>query len=172
LPIFVLGAALIGVVVDRISNRLALTLSVLLLLCMLPWVAYNQARPLVGPDSILFVPHDDQYFTNRPGARQPYVDAVAYLQDRGCARVGFVSNQDGWEYPLWSLSRGPVHIEHVGVTNMTRSLADDRFTPCAILAFGEGATEHNISAGGQVYQTSWSTGIGLDQLAVLTLKAR
>ena len=39
---------------------------------MLPWVVYNQARPLVGPRSILGLSRSAQYFLNEPELAAPY----------------------------------------------------------------------------------------------------
>ncbi|MBV8717464.1 MAG: glycosyltransferase family 39 protein [Chloroflexi bacterium] len=171
LPLFILGAPLVGIVVERVSPRFAMILAAGLLLSMLPWVIYNQARPLVGPRSILFIDRTDQYFTNRPGVRQPYEAAAGVLRERGCSVVGFVSNQDGWEYPLRALLPAGAEIDHVGVTNLTAGLGPFPETadpPCAIMSFGEAASARTVDAAGRVYRSSWTAGSGQDEIAVLT----
>src|SRR5207237_4050888 len=130
-------------------------LAALLLVSMVPWVLYNQARPLVGSRSILAVSRADQYFTNRPGVRSAYEGAAGFLVDRGCARVGFASDQDGWEYPLRALLPGAVDIEHVDVANVsaTRTASEVKsFDPCAVFAFGQAANMASIEVAGHVYQ--------------------
>jgi hypothetical protein len=159
LPFFVLAAPLVGVVVERVSSRFAFLLSVALLISMLPWVAYNQARPLVGPRSILGSSRADQYFTNRPSMRSAYFGAIGFLAERGCARVGFVSTVDGWEYPLWPLLRGsvpgPFEIEHVDVTNVSARQTDTQlraFEPCAVLVLGPTASDGSLEVAGQTWR--------------------
>jgi hypothetical protein len=139
LPFFVLGGPLVAVVVERLAARASPWLAAALLLSMLPWVAYNQARPLVGPRSILRVSRADQYFTNQPALDAEYRNAVGLLAARQCTDVGFFTNTDGWEYPLWALLPG-ARIEQVDVANVSAGFAAQRqttFQPCAVVAVGD-----------------------------------
>jgi hypothetical protein len=182
LPLFVLGAPLVGTVTERTSQRLVVLLTGILLVGMLPWVVYNQARPLIGPRSILSVGRGEQYFTNRPSLRSAYLGAVGYLAERGCAQVGFVSTPDGWEYPLWPLLRaalpGTVEIEHVNVTNASAGLTGVQnagFRPCAVLALGPTANMLSIDVDGSAFKASWGQldpTAALDQVVVLTADQR
>lgn len=171
LPLLVLGAPLVAVVAERLSRRLAAVLAGLLLVTMLPWVAYNQARPLVGPRSILLVSRADQYFTNRPSLRAAYQGALGLLAERGCRQVGFMSSADGWEYPLAALLPG-VEVEHVAVTNVSARQAgarDEAFRPCAVLALGSATSPGWLEWNGQRYQTGWAAGADTERVAVLTV---
>jgi hypothetical protein len=137
LPYLVLGAPLVGLAVERLGVRIAQSVSVVLLVAMIPWVVYNQARPLVGARSILTTSRSDQYFTNRPSLREPYLAAIRFIADQGCAQIGFISTQDGWEYPLWALAPTPIHIESVAVGNMSAAFipaSQKTFQPCAIFS--------------------------------------
>ncbi len=182
LPLFVLGAPLLGTIVERITPRLAVVLAVVLLLSMPPWVVYNQARQLVGPRSMFGFSRDERYFTNRPSMRSAYLGAVGYLVERGCAQIGFTSTVDGWEYPLWPLLEGTVpggvEIEHVGVSNVSASRAGaaaSQFEPCAVVALGPTANVPSIDFHGQTFKPSWArldpTAV-LEQVAVLTVDGR
>jgi len=157
LPLFVLGAPLIALVLERLSPRATRVACLALVLAMVPWVAYNQARPLVGPRSVLRVSRTDQYFTNRPGLREPYLAATTRLAELGCARIGFMSTPDGWEYPLRALLPGQVEIEHVAVTNVSAGLPAAPFAPCAIVAVGPGVGDQPVEVGGEIYQPSWTS---------------
>jgi hypothetical protein len=174
LSYFVLGAALIGVVAERMGARFTALLGTLLLVSMVPWVLYNQARPLVGPRSIFAMSRTDQYFTSRPGMRAPYTAAVQVLRERNCTQVGFLSDLDGWEYPLWALYGAVVHIEHVAVSNASarENSGSEQFEPCAVFAVGARANDASLTWAGQLYVTAWKAGDGPDQVAVLTAVER
>ena len=182
LPFFVLAAPLVGTVVDRLRPRLAIGLAAGLLVSMLPWVAYNQARPLVGARSILVASRPDQYFANRPSLRSAYLGAVGFLAERGCGEVGFVSGVDGWEYPLWPLLRertsGPVAIDHIGVQNVSAAHGDPARTrrqPCAVVALGQMASIAALDVDGRAYRPGWgqlNPADVLEQVAVLTVDGR
>ena len=167
LPLFVLGAPLIAIVLERLSVRLTQLLCVALVLAMLPWVAYNQARPLVGPRSVLLVRRTDQFFTNRPGLREPYLGAIASLMDTDCRQVGFIATADGWEYPLRALLPGTVAIEHVDVTNVSAGQSAPSFVPCAVLALGPYAEVEAMAVGQATFERRYVAGSGLEMVSVL-----
>jgi hypothetical protein len=166
LPLFVLGAPLVATVIDRAAPRLLGAVAVVMLVSMLPWVAYNQARPLIGPRSILSVRRDDQYFTNRPSLRSAYLGSVAFVAGHACDRVGFVSTGDGWEYPLWAVltesARGPVTIEQVAVANLSAAwpapVAGAGFQPCAVVSIDQDSSAGSLELGGDTYRPAWTMG--------------
>lgn len=169
LPLFVLGAPVVGVVVERLVPRLSVPLSVVLLASMLPWIVYNQARPLIGPRSIVWVSREAQYFTNQPWLRPSYLGAVEFLSARGCGRIGVLLG-DWWEYPLWALlweaAPGPVDVEDVVVDNATAALPGGpgaAFQPCALLAADQPANPQPIDFRGRRYAARWQ----LDTVTVL-----
>jgi len=177
LPLFVLGAPLVGTVVERVAPRLAVVLAAVLVVSMVPWVVYNQARPLVGARSMLAFSRDERYFANRPGMRAAYLGAVSFLVERGCARIGFTSTGDGWEYPLWPLLQGVVPgrvaIEHIGVSNVSAGqVAKDQFEPCAVVALGPMANLRSLDVHGRTFIPAWvhvDPAAVLEQVAVLTV---
>jgi 4-amino-4-deoxy-L-arabinose transferase-like glycosyltransferase len=177
LPLCLLATPLCGAVLSAIPQKtLANAVPALLLLAVLPWVLFNQSRPLVGSQSILTTPRIDQYFNNRPNIEAPYLGAVQFIQAKGCSEIGIaISGQDGWgypigldawEYPLWVLlnpsGQGSVHFEHVTITTSSAPLAQtppfSNFHPCAIIAFRftseQGTT---LSSNGGTYEQAWSS---------------
>jgi hypothetical protein len=140
LPLFILWAPFVAVVLSaKLPRPLTYALAVVLLLSALPWALRNASRPLVGPGSVLVVSRSDQYFSNRPDARDSFVAAVEGLLGTGCPTVGLVAQGDDWEYPLWALlrERGGEHvrIRHVGVQNVSARLPSPDFEPCATVSF-------------------------------------
>ena len=176
LPFLVLGAPVVGVTFERMAPRLTLAVATALVLSMLPWVVDNQARPLLGPRTILAVNRDEEYLTNRPDLRAAYLAVVAFLRERNCASIGFISDVDGAEYPLWALLENagldrPVLIEHVGVANASAAqarAAEGRFQPCAVVSFQATPTE-TMELGGETFRRrAWAIG----QAAILTVDGR
>src|SRR5205085_10559749 len=115
----------------------------------LPWLVDNSARPLLGRRTSMVVNRDVQYLTNRTDLRAAFLAVVAFLRERNCASIGFISDVDGAEYPLWALLENagldrPVLIEHVGVANASAAqarAAEGRFQPCAVVSFQARPTE-------------------------------
>ena len=163
LPWFVLSAALVGLVLERLSRRVAVLAGLALLVSTLPWVAGNAARPLIGSESVFSVARADQYFLLHPAQRAAYLDAVTFLQTRQCTRVGFVSNQDGWEYPLRALDPDLAAIEHVDVANVSARAPASGSVPCAVFAVGPALVTAPIDVAGHTFRPAFVR----DDVAVL-----
>jgi hypothetical protein len=133
LPLFVLASAVAGSVLGDLPRRLPMAaLAIGLTLAATPWLAANRSRPLVASaaletsPSILATSRTEQYFAKRPKLEAPYRSAAALITARGARRVGLISHEDGWEYPLWVLlgsgGRPTPVIEHTGVGNVSARL--------------------------------------------------
>jgi hypothetical protein len=151
----VLAAPLIGIVCEAIAPRLALALAGALIVSMAPWVLNNTARPLLGPHSVLSSSRNDQYFAFQPDLEPAYAGGLAYIADQGCTHIGFISNQDGWEYPVWALSPGPIEIEDAAVTNVSADASAARFRPCAVFTIGAASTSPSLALDGQSFARTW-----------------
>jgi hypothetical protein len=76
----------------------------------LPWLFLNQTRSLItivpkGFYSILEVPRLAQYFIERPGLFEPYMNVIDEIRKSNCKSVGIKLIDDGWEYPLWVIAK-------------------------------------------------------------------
>ena len=91
------------------------------------WLLASDLRPLVPPaDSVVATSRSEEYFTALPERQRHFEAAVDALIDAGVDRVGLVSAEDAWEYPLWALAdlRGAdIEFDAVGVPNATARLA-------------------------------------------------
>ena len=144
LPLFVLWAPVIAVIWGQYRRGVCILIAVLLVMSV-PWVVYNNSRPLLGPDTVISRSRGDQYFSNRMDLREPYAAAMRKLRDLGCSKIGLWLPEQP-EYPIWVLAgqegggtRG--RIEHIGVSNESaRSLSQvgDAFDPCAIFLISAG----------------------------------
>ncbi len=176
LPLFVLSSAFIATVLDVPERRkLATVLAAILLVAAQPWVLYNYSRPVIPlafevggirtlGGSNVFSDRYDQYFSNRPELKDPYVGATDLVTSRNCSEVGLQLQLNDWEYPFWTLlqrdQRTVRRVEHVNVDNISAeaAAADDPFVPCAIIAvYSDGAMEQALTIGSQVYALEWSS---------------
>ena len=178
LPLFILFAPLCGVVLAALPKpKLASIVVGLLLLASLPWMFYNDSRPLLGSTSILTTSRLDQYFVNRPNIETPYLDATQVIQSAGCRDIGlsfggldgwgYPLGLDAWEYPFWVLlnpgNQQNIHIEQVNIHNSSAPLAQEpqfaNFHPCAIIAVRFTSDQSDtLSSNGEMYGQVWSSG--------------
>ena len=142
LPLFVLGAPLVGVVFERLKPALLAIGLLLLAGSSVYFLTGNKAHPLGGPPVRI---------QSRPWAEQrvrhagpAYAGAARFVMSTGCADVGLVLGSNDREYFLWGTLadagwRG--RIEPVLVTNASASARPAggsrvEFRPCAIVAAG------------------------------------
>jgi hypothetical protein len=112
LPLFVLGAPLIGILLDRRTTTAVVIASALMMEAVVA-VLVNEPRPL---RAALRQPRTEQYFRARLDLRAPYTEAVRLLIGRRCAHVGLHLGGDDSEYPLWAMMRHSlpkVRLEHL-----------------------------------------------------------
>jgi hypothetical protein len=139
LPLFVLGAPLAGLVMERARMWMQIALCLLLLSNARSAVLENWVRPLKGPRSVLHVSRDTQYFADMTqwNNRQSYLKAVDLLARANCDTVGIDITDYQLEYPLQALlrERNPkVGFVHAGVANASSRYAPSiAAAPCAIV---------------------------------------
>jgi hypothetical protein len=148
LPLIALAAPIVArsLSIERRGFRLQAALAFTLAVCALPALLRNPQRMIVGRRTIFKVPRAQQYFAVVPPWYRDYSSAAKVIADTRCYRIGFVSNEDDWEYPLWPLletrlGRRPV-ITHVGVTNVSQSLSSAHASDgvCAIIQIDQSET--------------------------------
>ncbi len=164
LPLFVLWSPVIAIVSCKITNhRVATSIATVLLISALPWVFYNKSRPLLGKSNIVHTGRIDQYFSNLPTLREPYIGAAEFLNSKKCLRVGLSFGEDDPEYLLWVALQETANtmprLEHVNVQNVSRvkshidPLTD--FSPCAIIST-QPFPRKEMAFKGRVYVLEWS----------------
>lgn len=170
LPLFVVSAPIVGLVLGRFRPHIADLVVTCLLIAALPWVLLNASRPLLGQRSILTTARIEQYFANQPHLAQAYIDAARVVAERDCGRIGVVTGENDWEYPLWMTLKHatsiPIYVEHVNVPNVSHAI---RVTSpskdiCAIVVAGSDGPLQ-IHNGENVYMRMWSS----NALAVYTM---
>jgi len=146
LPLLVLAAPLVGRAADTIRSKWVTgALALLVFTTALPWVFWNQLRPIAGQWSVFTAPRQSQYFKMNRGMEKAYVSAVRLLAKSAspdCKYVGIDMQVNEREYPLWLLVREQmghdVVIEAIGVDNVSARLYDTQppVPPCGILSIG------------------------------------
>lgn len=141
LPLFVLGAPVIGVIAVKCWRpRLVTPIALVLLLTALPWAFSNVTRPLIwiSEERKIFFPllttdRNQLYFVNNPGLYKQYEQIAKDIVRQNATNIGLVLGRDTWEYPLWvmikQLSPSPVRLEHTDVENLSRLTGKANFTP-------------------------------------------
>jgi len=142
LPLFVLGAPVVGIIAVRCWKPVVVsTLALTLLLAAVPWAFSNNSRALVyisGESGITFpllaADRNALYFANRGDLYPRYAKVAGEIQRSKVTSLGLImASRDVWEYPLWVLIRQghpiPVRIEHIEVTNASRVTATVAFRP-------------------------------------------
>ncbi len=148
LPLFVLWSPFVALSLARVeSQRIANSIVVILLLASLPWLFYNELRPIIAEANIINTGRVEQYFKYRPHLMEPYIHTTDSIIEGGCTDVGIKIGYADWEYPFWVLlnRRGgggggeTVRIEHVKVDNPTAKLASaplfQGFKPCYLISW-------------------------------------
>ena len=145
-----------------------MAIAVILILSAVPWVFSNKFRPLLGNENIFSISRIDQYFTNRPYLKDPYVGAANFVRSLSCSAIGLSLEAESWEYPLWPLLRTHdtrvVRLEHVNVANVSSVLSDrsphSLFIPCAIISVGygqgNGVRAVQLIVKGRRYDQEWA----------------
>jgi hypothetical protein len=144
LPLFVLWSPFIALLIVKAAPRsFANSVVVILLLAALPWLFFNELRPVLAGENIMNTSRVDQYFKYRPQIKEPYVKTVEAIMEGRCRDIGLKIGHEDWEYPFWVLLKrrgeAPVRIEHVRVENVSKikALAPpfEEFKPCYLISW-------------------------------------
>ena len=161
---FVMAAPLVGVMLGSGRRWLHWVSCAVLLAGILPYIWLNPTKQLWTDWNIFNLPRRE-VMMRREDMLVDYVQAQELLsRDRACHTVGLISEGYDWEYPLWALLRDsewrlqtqPYEIRHILVQNVTASLEDPAFTPCAVLVTASNRPE-TILYHGSTYSPALQT---------------
>jgi len=141
MPLFLLGVALVGVVLERSWPRVVLTsVACLLLLAALPFVLLNSLRPLISvkSPSIFRQSRTETYFADSHRWQlHSYSAAASFVKATGCNSVGVDSSFDDFDYPMFALlgaGHGHREVRYSEVKNLTAEYARPGSSPpCAVI---------------------------------------
>jgi hypothetical protein len=139
LPLFVVGAAVAGLVLARSWPRLVThALAILLLYMVMPAVFENKIRPLFYAGRRVHQSRLDAYFNERADLKASYVAAVQHARAQQCNNIGLKMTINGFEYPLLVLlddQEGTRQIQDVDIGNESKMYAtgEKHSPPCLVL---------------------------------------
>jgi hypothetical protein len=155
LPALVAGAPLVAVVANGILRpRGMAVVAVALLLLPVPWVLFNDTRPIFGLSpspggmnlpcvlgctrvgSVFQQPKTDVLFANLPHLEHDYQIVARRLKEATCRNVGLRNDSSDSEYFLWWLLEAPqsgYHLETIYTSPDLDRLIDRAFKPCVIV---------------------------------------
>ena len=146
LPFFVLAAPVFGLALSYLGRpSLSIAAGVLLALSAIPYLLFNNTRPLVGSrpttrsGSILETSAADLVFTHVPEQMQNYLTAAALIRDSSCRHVGLRASEKVQEYLIWWVLKAPqsgIRIEWLTAPPPLERFLDPTFEPCAVVCYG------------------------------------
>jgi hypothetical protein len=163
LPLFVLAAPLAGMFLARWWRPAAVLAGIGLATWAIPFLLWNERRPLFGEGNILATPRQELYYRSRMPLLASQTRVAEVLRANRCVEVGALIEREGWEYPLWVLwarfRAAGVRLEHVGVQNVSARLAATHmpeFRPSAIVRTVWGEAEPELRLDGRLYRRAWA----------------
>ena len=149
LPFFVLWAPVFGVVVGEVlKGWIGWTVGLGLLVASLPWVLFNNTRPVIGlppwptrTESVFVEDASELAFaimagSRDPGKREAILAAAAIARTRGCKQVGLEIDSNGLEYLYWWVLEAPqsgVKIQTLNPTPESSRYLETTFHPCIVI---------------------------------------
>ena len=116
-----------------------------------PYLAANSARPLLGQASVFLTKRDTQYFIQNGELKRPYSQAVLFLKQQNCHRIGLQTGGNDFQYPFWPLAEKAgipdATFVSVNVCNCSRALAAAFIPEAVVVTDGfpdSGLCIHNV----------------------------
>lgn len=143
LSFFLLGAPVSAMVVAKLGNRWTLLISAFFLAYTVPYVLFNNMRPVIGAPpwptrigSVFLTDPAVILFAQSPDLRDEWEEVAARIKTQGCMQVGLATTRDDLEYALWWLLGAPdsgIELRHIRASEATRRYLDPTFIPCAVI---------------------------------------
>lgn len=162
LPLFVMGAPIVGYVCDRLKIRFISIVIIFLFFGMaVPYLITASPRHLLGKKSIFKKDRISDLFVMDKDKWLMYSSAISYVRSSGCKQIGLIIGGDSWDYPFYRMLNPyqdkSIRIEHVMVDNFTNAyvypLGD--FAPCAIMALTD---QNTLKFKGRILRPSYESG--------------
>ncbi len=141
LPLFALGLAVVGVVLEKSLPRLALSgVACALVISALPFAIFNSLRPLAPWPrvSVLRQPRLNSYFAD---SHDRWIDsdvaAAKLVESSPCRSIGVDASLEDFDYPLFALlgaGHNEREVRYIGVRNLTATYARlGNMPPCVVI---------------------------------------
>ncbi len=144
LPFFVMWGPVFGSVIEGSTKpRLGWLVAVGLLIAAMPWVFFNNTRPLIGAQpwttklpSVLGTPPEEILFAMNHGSYDEYLDIAKTIRQSDCKDIGLVLDSHDFEYQLWWLLDAPqsgLKMRSIETFVSLERYLDLAYEPCAII---------------------------------------
>ena len=144
LPFFIMWGPVFGSVLEGFAKPwLGWLVATGLLIAAMPWVFFNNTRPLIGAQpwttrlpSVLGTPSGELLFAMNLGAYDEYLEVAKTIRQSDCKDIGLVLDSHDFEYQLWWLLDAPQSGRKMKSIETFSSLArylDLTYEPCAII---------------------------------------
>ncbi len=144
LPFFMLQSAVTGVVLAGLfPPRRTPILAAGFMLLALPWLLFNQTRPVIGRrpwvtrvGSVFTSPVEEVAFANHLGIMDEYQAAADIVREQACEQIGLRIDSSDPEYLLWWVLAAPrddMRIEVINANERLKRYQDPSFQPCLII---------------------------------------
>lgn len=144
LPFFLLWSPLAGVAIAGLKwRRLGELVAVGVLLSALPWLLFNNTRPLIGRqpwttrvDSVLVAPQSEIMFAMAPALRDPVSRVADAIAGSGCRQVELRADSSDPTYLFWWALQAPesgIRLETTHTYPVLERYLDAAFEPCAVI---------------------------------------
>jgi hypothetical protein len=160
LPLFLLAAPFFALILADLPfwKSTAWPAMAILVLAALPYVAANPARPVFGDGSVFVGTREDRLDREYPV--RIYLPALQFIANLHCHQVGLILSGDDWEFPIWlvqeELVGSRVRFEHVGVSNVTRTLGRPIHPPY-VITVGQ-PPQKTLTVDGKLYTLAVAAG--------------
>ena len=134
-PLFMLGVPVAAIFVSSLGSRIAKHCAKIFLIMSVPWIIFNQTRPIYSENgqSLFSVDRITAYFRPLPNLFQGYDGAVEYLEAYKPEEVGIKIDGYRYVYPLRVLMRQKLKnapkLAHFEVGNVSAKLRDGSYYP-------------------------------------------
>lgn len=144
LPFFIVSAPLFGLAVERARlNRWGVPIGILLLVSALPYLLFNNTRPIIGAPpwptrtrSVFVAPAQEIMYAINPELQSAHDQLAQALVRSGCREVGLRIDSSHLEYQFWWMLDAPqsgYRLETVYTYPVLENLLDRDFVPCAVI---------------------------------------
>lgn len=144
LPFFIISAPLFGLALERTRlDRWSVPLGFLLLVSALPYLLFNNTRPIIGAPpwptrtrSVFVAPTQEIMFAANPEMQAANADVAQVLTRSSCREIGLRIDSNHLEHQFWWMLDAPqsgFRLETIYTYQMLEPLLDKGFEPCAVI---------------------------------------
>lgn len=105
-PLYCLMALFPPLILEKlVSDKIVTLCSYMFLISSIPYIYFNQNKPLIPLNSNTYQDHNNQYFLFTKKIKfcdiNDFTTITSEIKSRKLKNVGLALNNDTWEYPLW-----------------------------------------------------------------------